>query len=319
MISRMSQVMRLRRAVARLLPAPAKAVLRRVLPASIVGWAPRTRRFSIAMPIPPAGLGPAVRGAASPARVTIEAPWRSYVPRLLEAQGVAHYEPETLAAFLAAISLREATEVFDVGANVGVFAIVAASSTTARVTGFEPTPQLAGTFRGVVAANGLPCEVEQIALGAATGTATLFISAQSDSSNSLRKGFRQATGTVEVPVERLDDYVTRTGRRPAVMKIDTETTEPDVLAGGLETLRTVRPWIVCEVLAGKTEEPLTALLRPLGYRFHHLDSGASPVEVEEIVGDRTYRHRDWLFTPEPLPAGFAAHYRAWLAAIEATA
>lgn len=310
--------MRLRRVAARVLPAPVKRLLRRVLPASIVRWVPPARRFSLAMPVPPDGLGAVVRGSASPARVRIEAPYRSYVPRLLEEAGVAGYEPETMAAFLAAISLRGASEVFDIGANVGVFSIVAAATTTARVTGFEPTPQLAATFRAVAAANGLSCEIEAIALGADTGTATLFLSAKSDSSNSLRAGFRTATGTVEVPVERLDDFVARTGRRPGVMKIDTETTEPDVLAGALGTLRTARPWIVCEVLADKTEAPLTALLRPLGYRFHHLGDGPHPIEADEIVGDRTYRHRDWLFTPDPLPAAFASHYAAWLAAIEAS-
>jgi FkbM family methyltransferase len=319
MIGTMPFLMRLRRAVARRLPEPVKRVLRRVLPARLIAWKPTVRRFSLAMPVPPAGLGPAVRPSAQPPRIAVEAPWRSYVPRLLEEGGVAGYEPETMAAFLAAISLGDAEEVFDVGANVGIFAIIAASTTLARATGFEPTPQLAGTFGSIVRANGLTCAVEPIALGRETGQATLYLSAKTDSSNSLKAGHRAATGTVDVPVERLDDYVARTGRRPAVVKIDTETTEPDVLTGGLETLRTVRPWVVCEVLAGTTEGALMAILRPLGYRFHHLGSGPVPVEADEITGDPTWLHRDWLFTPEPLPSAFAIHYAAWLDAIRRTA
>jgi FkbM family methyltransferase len=318
MIGGMAILLRLRRAVARRLPEPAKRILRRVLPARLVARRPQVRRFSLAMPVPPSGLGPAVRPAAEPARVAVEAPWRSYVPRLLEESGVAGYEPETTAAFLAAISLGDATEAFDVGANVGIFSIIAATTTLARVTGFEPTPQLAETFGTIAAANGLSCTVEPIALGGQTGVATLYLSAKTDSSNSLKAGHRAATGMVEVPVERLDDYVARTGRRPGVMKIDTETTEPDVLAGGMETLRTVRPWVVCEVLAGTTEAALASILRPLGYRFHHLGDVPVPVEVDEIVGDPTWLHRDWLFTPEPLPPAFATHYAAWLGAIRAT-
>ena len=318
MIGGMSIPMRLRRAVARRLPAPAKRVLRQILPARLLAWQPVVRRFSLAMPAPPAGLGPTVRPAAQPVRVVVEAPFRSYVPRLLEDGGVAHYEPETVAAFLAAISLNDATEVFDVGANVGIFSIIAASTTLARATGFEPTPQLAETFGAIVRTNGLTCDVEPIALGTQNGRATLYLSAKTDSSNSLRAGHRAAMGTVEVPVERLDDYVTRTGRRPAVMKIDTETTEPDVLSGGLETLRTIRPWVVCEVLADTTEAALMAILRPLGYRFHHLGDGGVPVEAGEIVGDPTWLHRDWLFTADPLPPAFAAHYTSWLDAIRRT-
>jgi FkbM family methyltransferase len=266
-----------------------------------------TRRFWLSMPGPPAGLGPVVRAVATPARVRIEAPYRSYVPRLLEESGVRAYEPETVAAFLASISTLEAGEVFDIGANVGIFSIIAA-----------PTPQLAATYRAISGANQLTCEIEELALGARNGSATLYISAKTDSSNSLMEGFRPATGTVDVRVEQLDEYVTRTGRRPQVMKIDTETTEPDVLAGGLETLRSIRPWIICEVLAGKTEAPLDAILRPLGYRFHQLDSDGPPRERPEIVGDTTYRHRDWLFTPDPLPNVFPHHYAAWLAAILGT-
>jgi len=314
----MSLVMRLRRTVARRLPESVKRVLRRILPARLLGWQPTVRRFELAMPSPPAGLGPSVRPVAAPARIRVEAPYRSYVPRLLDDGGVACYEPETMAAFLAAISVLEAGEVFDIGANIGIFAIIAASTTTAHATGFEPTPQLAATFETLARINDLGCEVEPIALGAETGLATLYLSARTDSSNSLRAGHRAATGTVEVPVERLDAYVARTGRRPQVMKVDTETTEPDVLAGGLETLRTDRPWIICEVLAGTTEPALMALLRPLGYRFHHLGAGPAPVEASEIVGDPTWLHRDWLLTPGPLPPEFAGHYVAWLEAIRAT-
>jgi FkbM family methyltransferase len=317
MICGMPLLMRLR-AVARRLPEPVKGVLRRILPAQLVAWRPTVRRFLLAMPVPPPGMGAAVRSAAVPGRIAFEAPYRQYVPRLLEAGGVARYEPETVAAFLAAISFGNVAEVFDVGANVGIFSILAAALTTARVTGFEPTPDVAETFRTVARANGVGCTVEELALGATSGVATLYLSAKTDSSNSLRAGFRRPRGTVEVAVERLDDYVTRIGRPPGVIKVDTETTEPDVFRGGLETLRTARPWVVCEVLARTTESALMTILRPLGYHFHPLDEGHLPVETDEIVGDPTWLHRDWLFTPDPLPPAFATHYTAWLEAILAT-
>lgn len=316
MIGGMRVALRLRRLLARLLPAPVKAFLRRTLPARLFA-PPAIRDVRLAMPVPPSGLGPSVRPAAVPPFVEFRAPWQSYVPRLLDRDGIAGYEPETMAAFLAAISLTGATDVFDVGANVGAFSIVAAAATTARVTAFEPTPDLAAIFRAMAAGNGLACEVEAIALGAETGTATLFVSSKSDSSNSLQAGFRRAVGTVEVPVERLDDYVARSGRVPGVLKVDTETTEPDVLAGGVETIRRVRPWIICEVLAGRTEAALATAFGDLGYHAYHLDGTIPPRETTSIVGDITYAHRDWLFTPEPLPAAFGDHYAAWIATLRA--
>jgi FkbM family methyltransferase len=304
-----------RRLAARWLPAPAKRAIRRLVPARFLDTTPATRSFSLTLPTVPADLGPVSRDGAVPRSLWIEAPGRSYVPRLLEASGLAGYEPETMAAFLASLTVRQAQVAFDVGANMGLFSLVAAALTTTRMVGFEPTPDLAATFRSIATQNGLTCEIEPIGLGARTGTATLYLSAWTDSSNSLQQGFRTATGTVEVPVERLDDYAARTGRVPAVLKIDTETTEPDVLAGGISLLREVRPWLICEVLAGQTEEPLMTILGPLGYEMHQLGPDADHRPVDRIVGDPTYRHRDWLFTPEPLPPAFAVHYAAWRNAI----
>jgi FkbM family methyltransferase len=273
------------------------------------------RSFWLAMPVPPGAPGGQIASAARPARIRIEAPYRSFVPRLLDERGLGGYEPETMAAFLAAIGHLGAAEAFDIGANIGVFSIVAASVTSAHITGFEPTPDLAATYRAIAAANRLSCDVEQLALGAEEGTARLYLSALTDSSNSLAAGYRATAGTVEVDVERLDHYVERTGRRPLVMKIDTESTEPSVLAGASALLRDLHPWILCEVLAGRTEEGLMAQLRPVGYRFHRLVDGGRPVETDRIVGDPTYRQRDWLFTPGALPPSFLDDYEAWRAAI----
>jgi FkbM family methyltransferase len=304
-----------RRFAARWLPAPAKRAIRRLVPARFLGTTPATRSFSLALPTAPADLGPVSRDGAAPRSLRIEAPRRFYVPGVLEVDGLAGYEPETMAAFLAGLTVREARVAFDVGANMGLFSLVAAALTTTRVVGFEPTPDLAATFRSIATRNGLTCEIEPIALGARTGTATLYLSAWTDSSNSLQQGFRPATGTVEVSVERLDDHVARTGRVPAVLKIDTETTEPDVLAGGISLLREVRPWLICEVLAGETEERLMTILGPLGYEMHHLGPDADHPPADRIVGDPIWCHRDWLFTPEPLPPAFAVHYAAWRDAI----
>jgi FkbM family methyltransferase len=296
------------------------------VPAALTRWPGRVRQFDLALPAVPVTLPLVTNGADHPGRrrtagagsLRVSAPWGLYLPRLLEQHGVAGYEPETVAAFLAAITHHgESPEVFDVGANVGIFSLLAAALTSARVTGFEPTPELAATFGSIASANRLRCRVEAMALGDSNGTARLYLSARTETSNSLAAGFREAVGTVLVPVERLDDYVARTGRVPAVLKIDTETTEPDVLRGGLRTLSAHRPWLICEVLYQKTEAALSEILGSLGYRFHHLGSGPGPEARGEISADPTYRYRDWLFTPEPLEASFLTAYRAWLDAIRA--
>ena len=140
MIRRMSRLIRLRTAMARRLPATAKELLRAILPGRLIRWSPQTRTVRLRMPIPPVQLGPVVRPAAAPRLVTLTAAYHSHIPSVVEQHGVAGYEPETMAAFLAAISFLKAGDVLDIGANVGLFSIVGAATTTATITGFEPRP-----------------------------------------------------------------------------------------------------------------------------------------------------------------------------------
>ena len=256
---------------------------------------------------------------AAPRTLRIRTPVRAYVSHLLAGSGLAGYEPDTLACFLAAIEERESAPVFDVGANIGVFSWLAAALTPAIVVAFEPTPDLAAQMRAICADNGLDVTVEEVALGAAPGTAELHLSDKTDSSNSLRTGFRPSHRSVSVPVETIDGYAARTGVTPAVLKVDTESTEPDVLRGAAEVLAAGRPWIICEVLAGRTEADLAAILEPLGYWWYRID-GPGPLERRHLIeGDPTYAHMNWLFAPEEPSSAFWQAFAGWRSSLAALA
>jgi FkbM family methyltransferase len=280
--------------------------------------AERERVVELVMPRSPGAQLPGAQlPGAQPRTLTIRTPERTYVTRLLAESGLAGYEPDTLACFLAAIEERGFAPVFDVGANIGVFSWLAAAVTPATIVAFEPTPDLAAQMRGICASNGLAVTVEEVALGAAAGRAELYLSDQTDSSNSLRAGFRPSHRSVSVPVVTIDDYAARTGTTPAVLKIDTESTEPDVLRGAAELLAASRPWIICEVLAGRTEADLTAILGPLDYAWYRID-GPGPLERRAVIeGDRSYTHMNWLFAPEQPSRSFWWSLAAWRSSIAA--
>jgi len=205
--------------------------------------------------------------------------------------------------------------VLDIGANVGLYAALAAAVTDREVVAFEPFPTLADVAERFATENDLGFRVESIALGSETGSATLYLSDASDSSNSLAAGFRKSTRQIEVPVETLDGYVQRTGVVPAVIKIDTESTEPEVLFGGAETLRDHRPWVLCEVLARRGEDRLTEALVPHGYHWYHITNEVPYQNATVIEGDPTYQHLMWLFAPEPPDEAFWAAVTAHRTAI----
>lgn len=272
--------------------------IRRLVRARLVASPPRRpepgpRRFELPLPRPAEGpeWSPSRR-----ASLVIEAPRTLYVPRLLHRGGLAAYEPETAALLLGVAEHLRPTAMFDVGANVGPHALVIAAVLDVPVVAFEPAAEVAAVLRQLVAINAVRCTVEETAVGERDGTATLFIS-PTDTSTSLRAGFREPTAETTVPVISLDSYVATSGLRPGLLKIDTETTEAAVLRGAAELLRT-RPWIVCEILPGWDDDPIDEILRPLGYRAFQIVDDVPFPERETIGEHAELEARNWLFAPE---------------------
>ncbi|RCV54387.1 FkbM family methyltransferase [Marinitenerispora sediminis] len=274
---------------------------------------PNVRRFDLALPV--RDSGPLV----GPESLEVRAPGDFWVAKRLAERGLAGYEPETLACFLAALEHSRPGAVLDIGANIGVYAALAAARTYREVYAFEPTPDVAAAARAIAAGNGLGVHVEELALSNHSGTASLRLSATTDASNSLAAGFRREVGRIPVRLDTLARWRERAGIVPAVIKIDTETTEPDVIAGGLEVLRRFRPWVFCEVLPDRgVEERLMALLEPLDYGWYHL-SGPPPHPPRPVITGRGSGSRDrmWMFAPETPPPGFWRAAGLWRSAIDA--
>ena len=239
---------------------------------------------------------------------------------MLRRTGLAGYEPATMATLLAAFQRqRPGFHFVDVGANMGLYsAICAVMFEPGRVVAFEPTPDVAEMARRVLAANGIGHDVgrvEQCALGERPGTLPLYLSAVSDSSNSLVAGFKQSVGSIDVDVTTLDDYVAATGTTPNVVKIDTETFEPAVINGARATLQRFRPWLVLEVLHRRGHDhgvELSAAMDGLGYSYYRLSQTADWRPRRRIAGEPGSKETDWLLAPEPIDGAFAADVRHWL-------
>lgn len=236
----------------------------------------------------------------------------------MQRPGLASIEPETMAVLLALVEWTSTGAVIDVGANAGPFAVVGPALFKRDFAAFEPAPDVAAALQQIVSKNRLSCAVEAMAVAEEVGVMTLYLSEKSDLSNSLREGFREATGTVQVAVTTLDAYAARTGRWPSVLKIDTETTEAAVLRGATEVLRR-RPWIVCEVLPDVSEQDLQASLDPFGYRYYRIGDDVPFAATTGIVAGAAVKDRNWLFAPDDPTAALWDGIARWRAAIDATA
>jgi FkbM family methyltransferase len=183
---------------------------------------------------------------------------------------------------MAATLVRPGMTVWDVGANVGLFAFAAAfaAGPHGRVLAVEADGWLADLLlRSARSAppSYAPVEVIAAAVADVPGTAELCIARRGRAGNHLRSvpGSTQTGGTREI---RQVSAVTLDGlldRRPApqVVKIDTEGAEILCLRGAGRLLREVRPVLLCEVVS-ENAEAVGALLRGHGYTL--LDAAAYP-------------------------------------------
>lgn len=221
--------------------------------------------------------------------------------------GLETFEFETFTLYLEL--LKNAAVVFDIGANTGIFALLAAIDSPSRqVHAFEPAPKIFDYLQKNVATNKLT-NLKPVC-GALTdydGDIELYIprSIMLPTSSSTLKGFRKAQATITVPALTLDAYVANNQiAQVDLLKIDTEGTEPKVLEGAKHTLERDKPIIICEVLKGRTENALHAVFAQSSYKFFLITQNGL-VHRDKIVGDETYQARNYLFiTPEKLAQNF---------------
>ncbi len=221
------------------------------------------------------------------------------IPNRIFWEGWSAFEPEASSLFFSLATASRVT--LDVGAYTGYYALLAAhANPQGRVVAFEPLPQIFERLRRNIGLNGLAnvdCVIS--AVGRTNGAATFYhVDHPIPSSSSLSYQFMQhAPGLTssQVRVVTMDDYLSVNPLGPVdLVKIDTESTEPDVLGGMARTLQRDHPHIMCEVLTEQATGPqLQALLEPHGYRFYQL-TASGPVQRERIEGHP--RWRNYLFT-----------------------
>jgi FkbM family methyltransferase len=138
--------------------------------------------------------------------------------------------------------------VFDIGAHIGLFSIIAAKTIgiNGKVFAFEPAPATTKVLSQTIAINHLENVVIPVnaAIGKEKGTITFFVSnTEADNSNSLvsYKKDRKLNG-IEVELNTIDNFVVEKKlTKIDFIKIDVEGAEYDTLLGGKNVFLNSRP------------------------------------------------------------------------------
>lgn len=143
-------------------------------------------------------------------------------------------------------ALRPHDTVYDIGANIGVISLILAlhaPGRTCRFHCFEPEPRNCRQLTRNIALNGLDGRMlpHQLALGGAEGEIELFIRGQSGDGRHSTVSSKGSTASLRVPLMTATKFAHTHNSSPAVVKIDVEGAEGDVLAGMEELMTTAPP------------------------------------------------------------------------------
>lgn len=173
----------------------------------------------------------------------------------------------------------------DVGANVGMFSLMAARivGPAGKVVAIEPAPAVAEALRATVRANGLShvVSVKEIAAGAEHGLGTLSVGTNGGHSSLLPSD--SADNTVVASIAPLDEVLD--GMQPDMIKIDVEGWEANVIEGMKGVLRANPDVIV--IMDFEPQHIRRTGLSAASWVDRALGAGLQIFEIDERNGELT--------------------------------
>lgn len=131
--------------------------------------------------------------------------------------------------------LREGDLFVDIGANVGIYTVLAAGAVGSAVVSVEPIPQTFQRLCANIRVNSVTDKVAAHNIGLGSKEGTLRFTSSRDTMNKVIPDSGYDGPSIDVPVSTLDTVLK--GRVPQLIKIDVEGWESEVIAGSSTTLR----------------------------------------------------------------------------------
>ena len=213
--------------------------------------------------------------------------WKWVVGSSIHDCWLGSYEADKQRLF--ARTVQPGSTVFDIGAHVGFYSLLASSRVgpAGRVFAFEPMPRNLASLREHLRINGVTnVTVIEKAVADAAGVAA-FTAAGSSQEGHLLPG-----GELRIETVALDDLIARDQLPvPDLLKIDVEGAEMRVLGGAKNLLASRHPTIFLAThampdLGYNTNDPCCQLLREHGYQLTPIGGGTLEASDEILAEHR---------------------------------
>jgi FkbM family methyltransferase len=194
--------------------------------------------------------------------------------------------------------------ILDVGANTGIYALVAhCVNPAAVVIAVEPVERVFHRLQRNIELNGGNVIVEKLAASDVTGEAIIYD----------RPGDHELTASLDplmaeycggggvqyaVPTKRLDDVLSGAGLRGInLVKIDVELFEAKVLLGMGAFLSNCKPSLLVEILNEEVARGVNDITRHLGYNVFRVVEQSGLVRVSQVEAT-DLKERNYLFAQD---------------------
>lgn len=175
--------------------------------------------------------------------------------------------------------------ILDIGANTGVYALIAKTvSPASTIIAVEPLKRICTKLEDNIVLNGGGITALRAAVTDHEGEVTLYDLPDREhvnavSLNPAHLADLQGVRPVSVPAHTVQSIV-RTYQLPRIdlVKIDVETHEPEVLAGFGDLLQRDKPALLIEILNDEVARRVERSVEGLGYVFYNIDDEAWPPE-----------------------------------------
>lgn len=200
--------------------------------------------------------------------------WMELNPRT--GQSYLRGEAELAAQNALAERLRPGMVFYDLGANIGLFSLLAARMVGpgGRVFSFEPDAEVAARLARNIERNQFHnVAVVPQGVWSTSGKRPFAVAGSSSPDQGTGTFMTGAKAGSAIPLDcvALDDFA-RNAPPPGAIKCDVEGAEVEVLRGAEQTIRLHRPWIICEMHSEANDRACRELLRRLEYAVETVDN-----------------------------------------------
>jgi FkbM family methyltransferase len=190
----------------------------------------------------------------------------------------------------------DANIIFDVGANTGLYSLVAkAVSPHSEVFAFEPVNRVVKRLRVNNALNGFNIQIEEMALSNYDGAGTIYDTEEDHILSVTVNKNLHSSGIKAFPVTISVGQLFTFAQRKKVekidlIKVDVETHEVEMLEGMRGLLATFKPVLLIEVLNDEVGARIQSLVENFGYSYFDIDEIDGPRQVVEIKKSSGYNY-----------------------------